>query len=82
MSEVEAETFDEVDLGAIGPVGEVTPEDSGIDDFISAIQKKEFSSAETQFNGLVSDRLQDTLDQAKARIAGEIYNDAKDPVEN
>ena len=79
MSEVDTETFDEIDLGPDGVIGEVTPNDidlekNNINDFINAIQNKEFTKANTQFDDMVSDRLQDALDQAKLRIAGQIYN--------
>ena len=85
MSEVE--TFDEVDLGVQGEVGAVTGDDvdlekNGINDFLDAIQQKDFTTAGKQFDDMVSDRLQDSLDQAKARIAGQIYNKAEEPVED
>lgn len=79
MSEVDTETFDEVDLGPVGDMGTVTGDDvdlekNDINDFLDAIDKKDFTTAGKQFNDMVSDRLQDTLDQAKARIAGQIYD--------
>ena len=88
MSEVDTETFDEVDLGPVGDMGTVTGDDvylvkNDINDFLDAIDKKDFTTAGKQFNDMVSDRLQDTLDQAKARIAGQIYNnEVEEPVEN
>ena len=87
MSEVETETFDEVELGVQGEVGTVTGDDvdlekNDINDFLDAIDKKDFTTAGKQFNDMVSDRLQDTLDQAKARIAGQIYDKAEEPVED
>jgi hypothetical protein len=88
MSEVDTETFDEVDLGPVGEVGVVTGDDvdlvkNDINDFLDAINKQDFTKAGKQFDDMVSDRLQDTLDQAKARIAGQIYNkEVEEPVEN
>lgn len=43
-----------------------------IEDLLQAIQDKNFTQAERQFNDLIGDRLQDTLDQAKARIASSL----------
>ena len=87
MSEVETETFDEVELGVQGEVGTVTGDDvdlekNDINDFLDAIQQKDFTTAGKQFDDMVSDRLQDSLDQAKARIAGQIYNKAEEPDED
>ena len=88
MSEVDTATFDEVDLGPVGEVGVVTGDDvdlvkNDINDFLDAINKQDFTKAGKQFDDMVSDRLQDTLDQAKARIAGQIYNkEVEEPVEN
>lgn len=71
MSEVDTETFDEVDLGPVGDMGTVTGDDvdlekNDINDFLDAIDKKDFTTAGKQFNDMVSDRLQDTLDQAQS----------------
>jgi len=88
MSEVDTETFDEVDLGPVGDIGTVTGDDvdlekNDINNFLDAIQQKDFTTAGKQFDDLVSDRLQSTLDQAKARIAGQIYNqEPEEPVED
>ena len=88
MSEVETETFDEVDLGPTGDLGTVTGDDvdlekNNINDFIDAIQNKDFTKANSQFDDMVSSRLQNTLDQAKTRIAGQIYNkEVEEPVED
>jgi hypothetical protein len=83
-NEVQTEVeYDEVDYGEDGVVGEVGVDDvdgidgssnTDIDDFIAAIQNKEYNDAEEKFNDMIGSRLQDTLDQAKARIAGQIYN--------
>ena len=88
MSEVETETFDEVELGVQGEVGTVTGDDvdlekNDINDFLDAIQQKDFTTAGKQFDDMVNDRLQNAMDQAKARIAGQIYNqEAEEPVED
>jgi len=49
-----------------------------IADLIDAIQAQDFNAAETQFNDLVGERLSDTLDQAKIRIADQIFNSQAD----
>ena len=43
-----------------------------IEDFLKAIEDQNFTQAERQFNDLIQDRLQDTHDQTKARIAASI----------
>ena len=61
-------------------VGEVaadpieTPENP-IVDFLKSVEDQNFVSAEKQFNDMVGDRLQDTLNQAKMRIAQTIYGE-------
>lgn len=45
-----------------------------IEDLLNAIETQDYTSAESQFNDLIGDRIQDTLDQAKVRIAASIYN--------
>jgi len=72
MSEVQDPVIDELEAEPIqtnsGP----------IEDFLKAIEDQNFTQAERQFNDIVGDRLQDTLDQAKARIAASIYNEVED----
>ena len=46
-----------------------------IEDFLKSVENQEFTSAEKQFNDMVSDRLQTQLDQAKLAIASSIYGD-------
>lgn len=46
-----------------------------IADFLKSVEDQDFTSAEKQFNDMVGDRLQDTIDQTKARIAASIYGD-------
>lgn len=61
-------------------VGEVdadpieTPENP-IVDFMKSVEDQNFTSAESQFNDMVNDRLQQQLDQARAKIAGAIYGE-------
>lgn len=45
-----------------------------IEDLLNSIQSQDYTSAESQFNDLIGDRLQNTLDQAKVRVAASIYN--------
>ena len=88
MSEVDTETFDEVDLGPVGDMGTVTGDDvdlekNDINDFLDAIDKKDFTTAGKQFNDMVSDRLQDTLDQAtKHELQVKFMTKAEEPVED
>lgn len=51
-----------------------TPENP-IVDFLKSLEDQDLVSAEKQFNDMVGDRLQDTLDQARAKIASSIYGD-------
>ena len=46
-----------------------------IADFLKSVEDQDFVEAEKQFNDMVGDRLQDTLDQARTRIASAIYGD-------
>ena len=72
MSEAQDTVIDELEAEPIqtnsGP----------IEDFLKAIEDQNFTQAERQFNDIVGDRLQDTLDQAKARIAASIHNQVED----
>jgi len=72
MSEVQDPVIDELEAEPIetnsGP----------IEDFLKAIEDQNFTQAERQFNDIVGDRLQDTLDQAKARIAASIHSEVED----
>ena len=72
--------YDEVDMGDTGVVADVTTDDvdvstNRIDDFIKAIEKQDFTSAEKDFNDMIGDRMQDALDQAKVSVASKMYND-------
>jgi hypothetical protein len=52
-----------------------------IEDLLKAIETQDYTSAESQFNDLIGDRLQDTLDQAKVRIASGVFNSAEESEE-
>jgi len=92
MSEVEQQSEVEViDQGVQGEVGTVTGDDvdlekNDINDFLDAIAAKDFTKATSQFDDMISDRLQTQLDQAKAKIAGQMYNnepeESDEPVED
>lgn len=45
-----------------------------IEDLLNAIETQDYTSAESQFNDLIGDRLQSALDQAKVRVAASIYD--------
>lgn len=53
-----------------------------IEDLLQAIQDTNFTQAERHFNDIVGDRLQSTLDQAKARIASSIGSEPEEEVED
>jgi len=88
QSEVEVEVIDQGVQGEVGTVtgDEVDLERNDINDFLDAIQNKDFTKANGQFDDMISDRLQAQLDQAKAKIAGQLYNqepaEEEEPVEN
>jgi hypothetical protein len=80
MSDDNGIEYDEVDMGEVGKIADVTVDDvdvsrAGISDFIDAIANKNFTSAEKQFGDMVDDRMQAALDQAKIDVANRIYND-------
>ena len=52
-----------------------------IEDLLKAIETQDYTSAESQFNDLIGDRLQDTLDQAKVSIASGVFNGAEESEE-
>lgn len=69
--EVATVTQDDVDVGP-----------KSIETFLSAVEVDDFVNAEKEFNSLIGDRLQDTLDQAKIRLAGSIFNDQEEESES
>lgn len=67
----------EVDMGQVGLVADAPPDmmvKQDINQFIDAIYNTDYTSAEKQFNDMVSDRLQAQLDQAKVAMAGQMFN--------
>jgi DNA-binding transcriptional regulator YhcF (GntR family) len=46
-----------------------------INDFLKAVEAQNFVQAERQFDSLVTARLNDTLDQARVKIASSVFND-------
>jgi hypothetical protein len=52
-----------------------------IADLLKSIEAGEYTDAEQSFNDIVSDRLQDKLDQEKVRIADQIFNSDADEEE-
>ena len=56
---------------------EMEIETNPIADMIDSIQQGDFNNAESHFNDLIGDRLQDALDQAKIRVAQSIYGDSE-----
>jgi len=65
----EETSFDPEDHG----YEEINPTDP-IVDLIQAVQKKDYNSAEDAFTAAINDKLSDQLDQARARVAGQIFN--------
>jgi len=73
MSEVETELdrqMSEVEID----VPELDPS-APIVDLIQAIKQKEYNTAEDLFRNAIDDKIGDQLDQARARIAGQLYSD-------
>lgn len=66
MSEAQDIVIDELEAEPI------QTDSQPIADLIKAIEDQNFTQAERHFNDVVGDRLQDTLDQAKARIAASL----------
>jgi hypothetical protein len=53
-----------------------------IDDFINSVAAKDFNSAENVFKELMQDRIQDALDQQKILVAGQVFGEEEDDVED
>ncbi len=49
-----------------------------IEDFIDKIQTQDFTNASPIFGELMSSKLADALDQAKMKIANEVFNSGDD----
>lgn len=73
IDEVEVETTEEEtpEVEAEMPEPEVT---NPLADFVNSVETGDYVNAEQQFDHAISDRLQQTLDQAKMAIAGRLYN--------
>ncbi len=66
---------DDVVVGEVGadPIDAPNP----IADFLKSVEDQNFVGAEAQFNDMVSDRLSDAMDQAKVKIASNLYGDGE-----
>ena len=49
-----------------------------IEDFIDKVQMQDFTNASPVFGELMSSKLADALDQAKMKIANEVFNSGDD----
>ena len=49
-----------------------------IADFLKSVEDQNFVGAESQFKDMVNDRLQDAMDQAKVKIASNLYGDGEE----
>lgn len=67
----EIEVEDETTAEDETPEPEVT---NPLADFVGSVEDGNYVNAQQQFDHAISDRLQQTLDQAKMAIAGKLYN--------
>lgn len=51
-------------------------------DFIDDIQKRDFTSAQSTFQDMMQQRMQDALDQQKIVVAGQMFGEPEDEVED
>lgn len=51
-------------------------------DFIDDIQKRDFTSAQSTFQDMMQQRMQDALDQQKVVTAGQMFGEPEDDVED
>ena len=51
-------------------------------DFIDDIQKRDFTSAQSTFQDMMQQRMQDALDQQKVVVAGQMFGEEDDDVED
>ena len=51
-------------------------------DFIDDIQKRDFTSAQSTFQNMMQQRMQDALDQQKIVVAGQTFGEPEDEVED
>ena len=72
VDEIEVEDETETpEVEAEMPEPEVT---NPLADFVGSVEDGNYVNAQQQFDHAISDRLQQTLDQAKMAIAGKLYN--------
>lgn len=76
MSEVQDIVVDELEAEPI------QTDSKPIEDLLKAIEDQNFTQAERHFNDVVGDRLQDTLDQAKARIAASLGQEPEEELDD
>lgn len=51
---------------------------SNIEDLINSVMDQDFAKAGPMFNELMQQKLADSLDQEKIRVAGVVFNDDED----
>jgi len=51
-------------------------------DFIDDIQKRDFTSAQSTFQDMMQQRMQDALDQQKVVVAGQMFGEPEDNEED
>ena len=51
-------------------------------DFIDDIQKRDFTSAQSTFQDMMQQRMQDALDQQKVVVAGQMFGEPEDDLED
>ena len=51
-------------------------------DFIDDIQKRDFTSAQSTFQDMMNQRMQDAIDQQKIMVAGQMFGEEEDDVED
>jgi len=73
IDDIEIENEEET-LEAEADVGDIMSDVDPLADFVNSVETGNFVNAEQQFDHAISDRLQQTLDQAKMAIAGRLYN--------
>ena len=53
-----------------------------IEDFINNVVDKDFASAQTTFTDLMNTRMQDALDQQKVMVAGSMFGEEEDEIDD
>lgn len=51
-------------------------------DFIDDIEKRDFTSAQSTFQDMMNQRMQDALDQQKIMVAGQMFGEPEDDIED